>query len=142
MTLRAWRPVPRLVAVFVSTASLLSCSETTIDPAATTVGPDGAPPTTAFVPTGSTAELLGRLTAETVTLSDRIIANEGQRESWARIDGLWALIRPVIETERDELLGGFDPVVDLLRRSVERRRPADADKAHTNLSAVIAAYEA
>ena len=142
MTLRAWRPVPRLVAVFVSTASLLSCAETTFDPAATTVGPDGAPPTTAFVPTGSTAELLGQLTAETATLSDRIIENEGQREALARIEVLWALIRPTIETEREELLRGFDTVVDLVRRSVERRRPADADKAHKNLLTLIVAYEA
>ena len=55
---------------------------------------------------------------------------------------LWALIRPAIEAEREELLGGFDTVVDLLRRSVERRRPADADKAHKNLLTLIAAYEA
>ena len=135
-------PGPRLVAVFVSAASLLSCAETTIDPAATTVRPDGAPATTAFVPTGSTAELLGQLTTETASLSDRIIENEGQRQALARIEALWALIRPAIEAEREELLEGFDTVVDLLRRSVERRRPADADKAHKNLLTLIAAYEA
>ena len=41
-----------------------------------------------------------------------------------------------------ELLGGFDTVIDLVRRSVERRRPADADKAHKNLLTLIAAYDA
>ena len=142
MTLRAWRPALRLAAVSVSAVSLLSCAETTIDPAATTVGPDGAPPSTAFDPTGSTAELLGQLAAETATLSDRIIENEGQREALARIEALWALIRPAIEAEREELVAGFDTVVDLLRRSVERRRPADADKASKNLVALIAAYAA
>ena len=142
MTLRACRPVPRLVALLVSAASMLSCAETTIEPAATAVAPDGAAPTTALVPAGTTAALLGQLSAETAALSDRVIENEGQGEALARIEALWALIRPAIETEREELLGGFDTVVDLLRRSVQRRRPADADKAHKNLLTLIAAYEA
>ena len=54
---------------------------------------------------------------------------------------LWALVRPAIDEERAELLGGFDTVIDLVRRSVERRRPADADKAHKNLLTLIAAYD-
>ena len=91
---------------------------------------------------GAPRSCSAQLAAETATLSDRIIENEGQREALARIEALWALIRPAIEAEREELLGGFDTVVDLLRRSVERRRPADADKAHKNLLTLIAAYEA
>jgi hypothetical protein len=142
VTVRARRPVPLPVAVVVSAASLISCAETTIDSTATTAAGDGAPPTTTFAPTGTTTELLEQLAAETATLSDRVIENEGQREALARITALWALVRPAIETEREQLLGGFDTVVDLLRRSVERRRPADADKAHKNLLMLIAAYEA
>ncbi len=59
----------------------------------------------------------------------------------ARIEALWALIRPAVDTERPELLGAFDTVIDLVRSSVERRRPADADKADKNLAVLIVAYE-
>jgi hypothetical protein len=142
VTVRAWRPVPRLVVpIVVTAASLTSCGETTIEPTATTVA-DEESPTTSFAPTGSTAQLLAQLAAETSMLSHRVIENEDQRAALARIEALWALIRPVIETDREELLRGFETVVDLLRRSVERRRPADADKAHKNLLTLIAAYEA
>ncbi len=43
--------------------------------------------------------------------------------------------------QRPDLLEGFDAVIQLVRRSVERRRPADADKAHKNLLTLIAAYD-
>ena len=49
-------------------------------------------------------------------------------------------LRPEIAAQRPDLLEGFDAVIQLVRRSVERRRPADADKAHKNLLTLIAAY--
>jgi hypothetical protein len=122
--------------------ALSACAETTIDTSATTVAPDDAPTTTRFEPSGTTAELLDQLAGETATLSDLLVDNDGQHEALARIEVLWALIRPAIDDERPELLGGFDTVIELIRTSVERRRPADADKAHKNLLTLIAAYNA
>lgn len=141
MTTRAFGPVNRLVVVL-GAVVLSACAETTIDPAATTVPSADAPPTTRFQPSGTTAELLDQLAVETEGLSDRLVDNDGQREALARIEAIWALVRPAIEDDRAELLGGFDTVIDLVRRSVERRRPADADKAHKNLLTLIAAYNA
>ena len=141
MTGRAAGPVSRLLVMMLAVA-LSACAETTIDPSATTVAPADVPPTTRFEPAGTTAELLDQLAAETEALSDLLVANNGQHEALARIEALWGLIRPAIDEERPELLGGFDTVIELVRTSVERRRPADADKADKNLATLIVAYNA
>jgi hypothetical protein len=141
VTARAFGPVPGLPALLLAVA-LSACAETTIDPAATTVPADEVPPTTLFEPSGTTAELLDQLAVETRSLSDLLVSNDGQHEALARIEVLWGLARPAIEDERPELLDGFDTVIELVRGSVERRRPADADKAHKNLLTLIAAYDA
>ena len=81
------------------------------------------------------------LSAETAALSAALIDSDGQHEALARIEELWSGLRPEIAEQRPDLLEGFDAVIQLIRRSVERRRPADADKAHKNLLTLIAAYE-
>lgn len=110
---------------------LTACGETTVDTVATTVPADSVPPTTA--PTGSTDDLLDRLVDETATLSETIVENEGDDETLARIEVLWTAARPGIEEARPDLLPQFDAAMDYARRAVERRRPADADKAALNL---------
>jgi hypothetical protein len=141
VTGRAAGPVLRLLVIAMATPpGLAACAETTIDPTATTVAPGDAPPTTRFDPAGTTAELLDQLAVETGALSDLLVANSGQHEALARIETLWARIRPTIEEERPELLGGFDTVIELVRTSVARRRPADADKADKNLATLIVVY--
>jgi hypothetical protein len=116
-----------------------SCSETTVDPGIT-VPPSIEPTTTVFAPAGTTAELLDELVAESGRLSDLIVENVGQRAALARIETLWALVRADVEAERADLLPGFESAIGLLRTGVERRRPADADKAHNNLRTLAAAY--
>ncbi|MET0461356.1 MAG: hypothetical protein ABW195_19060 [Ilumatobacteraceae bacterium] len=140
MTTRARRPALLALAVLTGVATS-ACSATTYDTAATTVPADEAVPTTSFVPTGSTGELLEQLGTETAGLSDMLVENDGQARALVRVEAIWALIRPDVATDRPELLEGFDTVIDLVRRSVERRRPADADKAHKNLLTLIAAYQ-
>jgi len=117
----------------------VACSETTVDPAIT-VAPSGEATTTVFAPAGTTAELLDQLVAESAQLSDLIVENDGQQAALARIETLWALVRPDIAAERAELLPGFESAIGLLRTGVERRRPADADKAHNNLRSLVVAY--
>ena len=139
MTRRARGPVPTAVAAVVVAGALSSCA-TTYDTSATTVA--SAPATTAYVATGSTAELLAAISTEVARLSERLVDNDGQRDALARIDAQWAVVRPTVATDRPELLDGFDAAIAQVRRSVERRRPADADKAAKNLTALIAAYDA
>jgi hypothetical protein len=130
----------RLLALAVALSGAVACTATTVDPGIT-VPPSGEATTTVFAPAGTTAELLDELVAESGRLSDLIVENEGQRTAFARIETLWLLVRDDIAAERADLLPGFESAIGLLRTGVERRRPADADKAHNNLRMLIAAYE-
>jgi hypothetical protein len=123
------------------TASVVGCAKTTIDTSLTTPGSSGAT-TTVFAPTGTTAVLLGQLLSEAGALGDRIVDNHGQQEAFARIETLWALVAPDVQAHRPDLITGFQSAIDLLRTGVERRRPADADKATNNLRTLIGAYDA
>ncbi len=137
MIRRAAGPFPAIVTA-VAVVALAGCNTTTYDTSATTA-PEVA--TTVYVATGSTTELLGAIAAELSTLSDKLVESDGQAEALARIEAQWAVVRPEIATARPELLDGFDTVLAQVQRSVERRRPADADKASKNLAVLIRAYE-
>ena len=117
----------------------MSACATTYDTAATTM-PDVT--TTVYVAGGSTDDLLTSMSTEVAALSEKLVESEGQGEALERIEAQWTLVRPVIERERPELLDSFDAAIAQVQRSVERRRPADADKASKNLTTLIAAYRA
>jgi hypothetical protein len=135
------RPVAAGAVAVVALVSLTACAETTVDTSLTTpLSADVT--TTAFAPSGTTAELLDQLVAESGRLSDLIIANDAEVEALARIETLWSLVGDEVAAERPDLVPGFDSAIGLLRTGVERRRPADADKAYNNLRALAAAYAA
>ena len=123
----------------VAVVALCGCAETTIDTQATEAPSNAVTPTTLAV-SGGAAELLPRLDRELAALSERIVENEGDDDALARVDALWAAARPDVEASRPELLSGFDGVIRLATTAVERRRPADADKARLNLTTLLAAY--
>ena len=104
------------------------------------VGARAATVGTVFAPTGTTAELLDQLSTESDQLSDRIVDNLGQQDALVRILTLWGRVRPDIEAQRPDLIPGFQSAIDLLQTGVDRRRPADADKATNNLRTLITAY--
>lgn len=138
MSRRARGPFLALAATLVALGSVSACA-TTYDTAATTV-PEAT--TTMFVPAGSTDELLTAISAEASALSEKLVEGERQREALERIEAQWDLVRPVIQRDHPALLDGFDAAIGQVQRSVERRRPADADKASKNLTALIAATRA
>ncbi len=118
--------------------TLAGCA-TEVDPEVA-VDPTGAsPPTTEFVANGSTAELLDQLLAEAGGLSEAIVANEGQHDIIGRIDVIWAAARPGVESAAPDQLLEFDRAIVMLHTGVDRRRPADADKAYNNLRNLVAA---
>jgi hypothetical protein len=102
----------------------------------------GVPSTTEFVAAGTTAELFDQLVAEAGGLSEAIVSNHGQRTIVRRIDTLWAAARPAVEDESPDSLTQFDRTIALMHTGVDRRRPADADKAYNNLVALLAALPA
>jgi hypothetical protein len=136
--------VTRLVAAGavagVALVSLTACADTTVD-TSLTIPPTADATTTVFAPSGTTAELLDQLVAASGRLSDLIIANDGAVEALVRIEALWSLVGEPVADERPDLVPGFESAIGLLRTGVERRRPADADKAYNNLRALAAAYD-
>jgi hypothetical protein len=142
VTNRAAGPVQVLVAAGLGLAalcSLVACNSVTYDATATTSPRDTT--TTVYVPTGTPAELLASIATRIDALSEQLVDGEGQRQSLARIEAEWAAVRPVIATQRPALLPGFDAVLAQVQRAVDRRRPADADKAAKNLAVLIHSYE-
>lgn len=117
----------------------VSACATTYDTSATTVVDVT---TTVYVASGTTEDLLTSMSREIGALSEKLVESDGQGEALERIESQWTLVRPVIERQRPELLDAFDAAIAQVRRSVERRRPADADKASKNLTTLIAAYRA
>lgn len=119
-----------LAAGAVALALLGACAETTVDPVETTAPPVA---TSTTLPTGTTAELLDRLIAETGALSELVVEGDGEDDALARIEALWTAAQPGVEEARPDLLEQFEDAMGYARRAVERRRPADADKAAQNL---------
>jgi hypothetical protein len=134
-----WHRAATRAAATIAIVALAACS-TEVDPelAAEPTGSDVVR-TTEFVASGSTAELLDQLVAEAGGLSEAIVANEGQRAILARIDTIWAAARPDVEEQAQDNLAEFDRTIALMHTGVDRRRPADADKAYNNLTALRAA---
>jgi hypothetical protein len=142
VTVRASGPLPVLLASGVgllAALALAGCNSITYDASATTA--PKVTTTTVYVPTGSTKDLLASIATQVDGLSERLVANEGQRDVLARIQAEWRVVRPAIESQRPQLLAGFDAVLAQVERSVVRRRPADADKAAKNLAVLIRSYE-
>ena len=118
---------------------LAACAETVIEPSATEGSDVSTALTAAPTVPGTRAQQLAALESELARLSERIIEREGDVDALARIEAIWAVLRVDLEREREELVAGFTAVVELARSAVERRRPADADKARLNATALIAA---
>ena len=85
------------------------------------------------VPVGTPAELLARLSTETAALSEHVVDDEGEDEALASIEALWAAAARASRTPSPSCSDRSSDAIDLARRAVERRRPADADKAPSNL---------
>ncbi len=99
------------------------------------VDPDA--PATTIALTGSAADLLPEMSIEMSRLGSQIAEGEGDDATLARIEQLWARIRPEVERDRPELLNGLGATVDMVRVAVDRTRPADADKAFSLLTDLV-----
>ena len=117
--------------------SLASCSTTIVDTAPTTTL---VPPTT-VIPTGTATELFDQLQAtlgelsKAISDSDRAMA----KVKLAEIEEIWKVLQPQITERGDQFIQDMQRIIDLAISSIERNRPADADKSLRFLSLVIEA---
>jgi hypothetical protein len=138
---RRRRSATTVAGVLLAAACAAGCA-TEVDPDIQAEVTVDSPATTEFVPAGSTAELLGQLLVAASVLSEAIVANDGQHELMDRIDVLWGAARPGVEEAQTDALRELDRAIVMLHTGVDRRRPADADKAYNNLVQLVAAVAA
>jgi len=125
----------RSAAVAALVLLLGACGTTTLVSGASTT----AVGATTTAPTGSPDELLQRLLTTAYTLSTAIADGDG-REVLADIEGLWLAISS--QLPRTEFVDDTGYQVEVMRNAVERKRPADADKASLRIGELIATKDA
>ena len=128
------RLVSRLAALALSGLLVAACAETVVDEQsdAGEINVEGSfqtVSTTTLPITGTTAELLDEMSTEMSRLSSEISAPGDERATLDRIERVWVVARPDVESTRPELVVGIDTTVDMARVAVTRVRPADGDKA-------------
>ena len=143
MTIR--RPPLRLAAIALAVLAVSSCAETVVEVESDDgeVNVDGSfetIPTTTLPIVGSTSELLAEMSAQMSQLSAQIGDAGDEKATLQRIDAIWVIARPDVESTRPELVGGIDTTVDMARTAVVRIRPADGDKAFQLLTDLVDRY--
>ncbi|MFM8688484.1 MAG: hypothetical protein ACKODR_06980 [Acidimicrobiaceae bacterium] len=134
------------IATLISVTSLLSGCATTINESAPTTLADNVVAETTIVTVDqqlSTEELLAQMLTTVNELSDAMQKSDRQTAT-KKVDLILLIgdaVRPKILTLSDQLTADFDRVVALAKSSVERNRPADADKALRFLPLIIDSLE-
>ena len=102
-----------------------------------------AQPTVTTLPTGTTIELYAQLKSTLTDLS-LAITNEDRpraKTTLATVLDIWGVLKPQIDAEggetADQTVEDMQRIVDLASSSVQRTRPADADKALRFLDLLI-----
>ncbi|HUV18681.1 MAG TPA: hypothetical protein VMW33_09390 [Ilumatobacteraceae bacterium] len=138
------RPL-RLAAIALAVVTVSSCAETVVEVESDDgeVNVDGSfetVPTTTLPIVGSTSELLAEMSTQMSQLSAQIGDAGDEKATLQRIDAIWVIARPDVESTRPELVSGIDTTVDMARTAVVRIRPADGDKAFQLLTDLVDRY--
>lgn len=123
-----------LVAILIS--SLSACGPTTIVGSleSTTTTTSTLPP----APTGDVKELLAQLGDLTVGLGQMIVDGDtaAAKARLAQAHAIWSVMEPQIRAAGVDLVEEVQTVISLITTAVERKRPADADKAQRFIALV------
>ena len=130
------------IAAFVSATSLLSGCATTINESAPTTLADNVVTETTTLSVDqqlSTEELLTQMLTTVNALSEAMQKSD-RKTAGNTVDQILLIskiVRPRILNLSEQLAADFDRVIELAKSSVERNRPADADKALRFLPLII-----
>ena len=135
----------RFLALAVTGVLVASCADTVVEVESDSgeINVDGSfetVPTTTLPIIGSTGELLTEMSTEMSRLSSEIGDPGDEKATLARIQSIWDLARPDVESTRPELVNGIDTTVDMATTAVVRIRPADGDKALKLLDDLVSRY--
>jgi hypothetical protein len=139
------RRTVRLAAIALTTVVFASCADTVVQVESDSgeVNVDGSfetVPTTTLPIEGTTAELLAEMSTQMSQLSSQIGDAGDEKATLQRIDAIWVVARPDVESTNPELVGGIDTTVEMAKTAVVRIRPADGDKAFQLLVNLVDRY--
>ncbi len=123
--------INRIAIITACTVSLASCGGTIIESLKTTI-PGPTTTTTLPTPTGDVVALLTQLSNVTFGLGQAIV--DGDTKTYTQrmeiTDSIWKVLEPQIRDANIDIVEDVQRVVNLVHTAVERKRPADADKAN------------
>lgn len=124
------RRIIRSTAVVLLSILLASCS-TTIIGDLTTTSSTTTTTTTVPVPEGDVDSLVAMLAEVPVGLGQAVVDRDTDLmlHKVALADAIWTALRPKAEAVDPDWAASIGRVVNLIHTAVERKRPADADKA-------------
>lgn len=129
------KATPTLAILAVSLISLTSCATTIIDTAPTTT----AVAATTTLPSGTPDELFAQM-QETIAFLSKALSESNKgvaKVRLAEIESIWSTLKPQVTDRGDQFVEDIQRIVDLAISSIERNRPADADKALRFLTLVM-----
>ncbi|MFM9226286.1 MAG: hypothetical protein ACKOQ1_06630 [Actinomycetota bacterium] len=125
-----------LASIAVLVVSVSACAPTTIvGPLETTTTTSSTVPAT---PTGDVKQLLGELADVTDGLGQMIVDGDtsAAKARLAQARAIWEVMEPQIRAAGVDLIEEVQSIIDLIGTAVERKRPADADKAQRFIALV------
>lgn len=127
----------RAVVVVLCAGVLTSCSTTILDTINTTT--TSSVVTTTTIPTGDIPELLGQLLENTQGLGSAIVAKDKAvtAEKLRNVESIWVALKPQLLELPNDLATDVERIVNLVRSAVNKKRPADADKALRFVSLIV-----
>lgn len=123
-------PSPRRVLpALLACALLASCSTTILDTLDTTT--TSSVVTTTTIPDGTVGDLLSALEENARGLGELIASKKGAeaRQRLANVEAVWVALEPKLLALENDSQVDVGRIVGLVRSAVEKKRPADADKA-------------
>ena len=132
--------IKRFLSVSLCAVALTSCATEITGSTESTI-PEVTTTTLPKAPTGSLISLLEQLVPVADGLGQAVVDGDTKvsKAKVAQADAIMVAIEPLIRESKIDILESVQRVVDLMHTAVERKRPADADKALRFIPLIIEA---
>lgn len=121
----------RFVSVVACAVALSSCSTTIIQDLTSTTIPGTTTTSTIPTPSGDIPSLLTQLAESASGLGQAIV--DADKDTYMRkraeADAIWKVLEPEIRASGVDLVDDVARIINFFHTAVDRKRPADADKA-------------
>jgi|LakMenEpi03Aug12_release.lakeMendotaPanAssembly.Ray.scaffolds.fasta_scaffold191620_1 hypothetical protein len=134
------RNMKRVVACSLAAMLVLPACSTVINDSSTTDAPEDTTPVvvTTTIPTGDITSLLAQLVSTANGLGEAIAnrQNDQARQQASDALAIWSALQPQLLDTGIDVVEDIDRMVELMQTAVDRKRPADADKAYRFISLI------